>query len=63
MFSAVLEFESPAGLVEYLRNPQHERLGKAFWEHCESTAIVETEFVSADDPDVVNVLTKNLAAD
>jgi len=44
-FAAILEFADQAGLVAYLNHPIHEELGRAFWEVCASTAILEVEFV------------------
>ena len=42
-FAAILEFDDQAGLVAYLNHPSHEALGRAFWEVCRSTVVVEVE--------------------
>jgi hypothetical protein len=42
-YAAVLEFASSAELLGYLRHPDHARLGRLFWEMCESTVVVEVE--------------------
>lgn len=42
-FAAVLEFDDEAGLLEYLKHPKHEELGRLFWLWCDSTAIMEVE--------------------
>ncbi len=42
-YAAVLEFADSAALVDYLRHPKHEMLGRLFWEICESTTVVEVD--------------------
>jgi hypothetical protein len=42
-FAAVIEFSDQAALVAYLTHPSHDVLGRAFWEVCESTIVVEVE--------------------
>ena len=46
-FSAVIEFDDQAGLLEYLVHPAHQTLGKLFWETCEATAILDVEMADA----------------
>lgn len=41
--AAVLEFNDRARLIEYLRHPLHEALGREFWEVSRSTVVVEVE--------------------
>ena len=43
-FAAVLEFLDPAGLIAYLTHPSHDVLGRAFWDVCESTTVVEVDW-------------------
>jgi hypothetical protein len=42
-FAAVLEFENQTSLVAYLTHPSHHQLGRAFWEVCESTVVIEVD--------------------
>lgn len=46
-YVAVFEFESVAGLKDYLSHPAHEALAEQFWKHCERTMILDVE---AEDP-------------
>ena len=48
-FAAVLEFDDEAGLLEYLRHPKHDELGRLFWLWCDSTAIMEVETLDLKD--------------
>ena len=40
-FAAVLEFDTPDDLVKYLRKPEHQTLGRLFWEYCDGTVVTE----------------------
>lgn len=46
-FVAVFEFESVAGLKEYMAHPAHAALAEQFWKHCDRTMILD---VDAEDP-------------
>lgn len=46
-YIAVFEFESVAGLKDYLTHPAHAALAEQFWKHCERTMILDVE---AEDP-------------
>jgi Stress responsive A/B Barrel Domain len=59
-YAAVLEFDDKTGLVEYLRHPAHEALGRLFWEHCERTVVTEVETADAKDPNIVKFLVERL---
>lgn len=48
-FGAVLDFADRAQLVAYLRDDSHKRLGRAFWELCESCAVCEVETIASSD--------------
>ena len=39
--AAILEFHDEEGLLEYLRDPLHEEVGRKFWEYCDGTTIAE----------------------
>lgn len=55
-FAAVLEFSDRAALVDYLRNPLHEDLGRLFWETCAASVICEVESADIGDPVAVELL-------
>jgi len=55
-YLAIMEFEDTRGLLEYLRHPLHEKLGRLFWEMCESTVIVEVELADGKSRDLVEFL-------
>ena len=40
-FAAILEFESPDDLVKYLVKPEHQALGRLFWDYCDGTVVTE----------------------
>jgi hypothetical protein len=42
-FAAVIEFESRDRLVAYLTDPDHLRLGEAFWQYSERCVVCEVE--------------------
>ena len=42
-YAAVLEFAHSAALIDYLKHPDHAKLGRLFWDVCESTSVVEVE--------------------
>ncbi len=46
-YVAVFEFDSSAGLLEYMTHPAHAALAEQFWKHCERTMILDVE---AEDP-------------
>lgn len=48
-FAAVLEFESAAGLVEYLNHPGHAALGALFWRFCKRSVVNEVETLSLSE--------------
>jgi hypothetical protein len=55
-YAAVLEFDSPEGLVSYLRDPKHEVLGRLFWEYCERAIVSEVEWVDIEDAEAASKL-------
>jgi len=55
-YLAILEFEDSQGLVAYLRHPLHERLGRLFWEMCESTVIAEVDLIDGKSRELVEFL-------
>jgi hypothetical protein len=57
-FAAVLEFDTPEGLLEYLHHPLHERLGRLFWDLCERSIVTEIETRDFAAEDVVKFLTE-----
>lgn len=46
-YVAIFEFDSVAGLKDYLTHPAHAALAEQFWKHCERTMILDVE---AEDP-------------
>jgi hypothetical protein len=46
-YAAIVEFDDLAGLQTYLRHPQHERLGRLFYELLESGLAYDYEVESA----------------
>lgn len=46
-YVAIFEFDSVAGLKDYLTHPAHAGLAEQFWKHCERTMILDVE---AEDP-------------
>lgn len=42
-YAAILEFADRDGLVAYLNDSSHGRLGQMFWEYCESCVVCEVE--------------------
>lgn len=57
-YAAVLEFVDEEALIAYLRHPLHEKLGRLFWQYCESTIISEVELVDGRDSSAVAALVK-----
>lgn len=57
-FAAVLEFEDAGALVSYLHHPEHRKLGRLFWEYCDSTVVMEAETVDVKAGSVVSLLVK-----
>jgi Stress responsive A/B Barrel Domain len=55
-FAAVFEFADRASLVAYLNHPIHQRLGRAFWDTCESTVISEVEFIDGSNHGLEDLL-------
>lgn len=55
-YAAVLEFDDRERLVRYLTSPDHAELGRLFWLACDSTIVVETEVVDADDEAAIESL-------
>lgn len=51
-YAAIMEFDDRHGLIEYLKHPLHDDLGRMFWLACESTVITEVELVDAKSPGV-----------
>lgn len=51
-YAAVFEFDDRDGLLQYLRHPLHEELGRLFWLVCERTAIVEVDLTDAKTGDL-----------
>lgn len=49
-YSAVIEFKTPECLISYLRSPEHARLGRLFWESCDSCVVSELEVISSSTP-------------
>ena len=58
-FSAVVEFDDSKGLIDYLRHPQHAKLGRLFWLHCARTVVLEVEAVDATTDAVIDLLVTN----
>jgi hypothetical protein len=54
-YAAVLEFENRDGLVAYLRHPQHDRIGREFWNSCAFTTIVEVETMDPLTEDIPEI--------
>lgn len=46
-YVAIFEFDSVAGLKDYMTHPAHAALAEQFWKHCERTMILDVE---AEDP-------------
>ena len=42
-YAAVLEFADEVALLDYLKHPEHDKLGRLFWDVCEATAVVEVD--------------------
>ena len=59
-YTAILEFSDEPALIEYLRHPLHDKLGRRFWELCASTVIVESDSMDIRDDGVVDFLSKDL---
>ena len=57
-FSAVLDFEDAAALIEYLNHPEHRELGRLFWEYCSSTVVMEAETVDGLASEATELLVK-----
>ena len=57
-YAAVLEFDGKDELVAYLTHPLHHRLGRMFWETCDSTVVMEVACVDGKDAVSVEVLVK-----
>jgi hypothetical protein len=57
-YSAVVEFETRQGLIDYLNHPMHRELGRMFWEFCDATVVLEVESVDARTDAVVELLAK-----
>lgn len=50
-YVAVFEFESVAGLKDYLAHQAHAALAQQFWKHCDRTMILDVE---AEDPKLLS---------
>jgi len=57
-FSAVVEFDGVPGLLEYLRHPLHQELGRLFWEYCAATVVLEVDSVDAKTGAVIDLLVR-----
>ena len=55
-FAAVVEFKDAPALLAYLNHPLHKELGALFWQHCESTVIVDIESADATSSAAVDLL-------
>ena len=55
-YLAEMEFENQEGLDEYLNHPLHDRLGRMFWELCESTVVLECVAIDAKTEPIANIL-------
>lgn len=55
-YAAVFEFDDRDGLIEYLRHPIHQELGRLFWLVCERTSIVEVDLTDAKTETLTNLL-------
>jgi hypothetical protein len=53
--AAVLEFDGPAGLNHYLKDPGHTELARIFWQFCESTLIVDAEMGDPSQTSVASI--------
>jgi Stress responsive A/B Barrel Domain len=40
-YIAIFEFADAEALKQYLKHPLHQRLGRLFWELCESAVVIE----------------------
>jgi len=59
LFSAVVEFEGIPGLIEYLKHPLHQELGRLFWEYCAGTVVLEVECVDGKTSALVDLLVRD----
>lgn len=55
-YAAVIEFRTTDDLVGYLTSADHEKLGRLFWEMCESTVVVEVEAVVGTETAALDAL-------
>jgi len=57
-FSAVVEFDGIPELIDYLKHPLHQELGRLFWEYCAATVVLEVEGVDAKTDEVIDLLVR-----
>jgi hypothetical protein len=55
-FVAVLEFANEKALRDYLTHPKHEELARLFWQHNESTVILDAPMVDPKTEDIDRLL-------